>query len=153
MPTTNSSTRLHLGALAQGLERLEGFLQKTGSGGYAVGNQHTIADIHIFAHITFMGSGFWDGVPTDFSDRFARITSIRQKIASHELIKKYYDSKGEKNKYDDLYIAARNLPTSGECPKEFKWDKVGGPTKYPGVVLALHHCKNIASLLTFMCVR
>ena len=94
-----------------------------------MGNKHTIADIQILAHITFMGSGFWDGIPVDFSHRFARITSIRQKTASHERIKAYYDNKGEKNKYDDLYIAARDLPTSNECPKEFKWDKVVGPTK------------------------
>jgi len=105
------------GALAQGLANLENFLRKTGTVGYAVGNTHTIADIHLLAHITFMGSGFWDGIPADYANRFTRITSIRQNIASHRSIKAYYDSKATKNNYDDLYIKARDLPTS-DCACE-----------------------------------
>ena len=155
--STNLNTRRLLGALAQGLERLEKFLHTTGTVGYAVGNTHTIACIHLLAHITFIGSGFWDGISID-SDKFPRITSIRKNIASHESIKAYYDRKGEKNKYDELYIAARDLPTSGgECKQEVRKDKVGGTTKW---CLSDITVKNVKSFLVwmsgcsaFMCMR
>ena len=115
---TNPSTRHQLGSFGQGLEKLEKFLHKTGTVGYAVGNTHTIADIHLLAHITFMGSGFWDGIPADYANRFTRITSIRQNMASHGSIKAYYESKATKNNYDDLYITARDLPTGGACEQQ-----------------------------------
>ena len=70
---TNQNTLCQLGALAQGLENLEKFLHKTGTVGYAVGNTHTIADIHLLAQISFLGSGFFDGIAANFADRFARI--------------------------------------------------------------------------------
>ena len=82
---------------------------KSGTVGYAVGNTHTFADIHVLVQITFMGGGYWDGIPSNYADGFARIKSICQKIASHESIKAYYDSKSEKSKYDDMYIAAREF--------------------------------------------
>ena len=106
---TNQNTLCQLGALAQGLENLEKFLHKTGTVGYAVGNTHTIADISLLAQITFMGSGFFDGIAGNFADGFTRINSIRQKIANHRSIKAYYDKKSNKNKFDDMYIAAREF--------------------------------------------
>ena len=39
-----------------------------------------------------MGSGFWDGIPADYANRFTRITSIRRNMANHQSIKAYYDS-------------------------------------------------------------
>ena len=74
----NPNTRRQSGALAQGLEKLERFLKQIGTEGYAVGNKHTIADTHVLTHLTFMGSGFWDGIPADFSNSFARITIVRR---------------------------------------------------------------------------
>ena len=74
----NPNTRHQSGALAQGLEKLEKFLNKFGMEGYAVGTKITIADIHVLALLTFMGSGFWDGIPADFSNSFARITIVRR---------------------------------------------------------------------------
>ena len=49
------------------------------------------------------------------ANSFTRITSIRKKMASHASIKAYYDSKTAKNNYDDLYIKARDLPTSDDA--------------------------------------
>ena len=106
---TNPSTRHQLGSFGQGLENLEKFLHKTGTVGYAVGNTHTIADISLLAQITFMGSGFFDGIAGNFADGFTRINSIRQNIANHRRIKEYYDGKSNKNKFDDMYIAAREF--------------------------------------------
>ena len=103
------STRPKTGTLNQGLQKLENFLLKSGTVGYSVGNQHTFADIHVLALITFNGGGYYDGIPANYADGFARINSIRQKIAAHEIIKKYYDSKSEKSKYDNLYIKAREF--------------------------------------------
>ena len=41
--------------------------------------------------------------------RFPRITSIRKKVANHKAVAAYYDSKQTKSKFDDLFIAARDL--------------------------------------------
>ena len=74
-----------------------------------MGKTHTIACIRLLAQITFLGSGFWEGIPTNFADGFPRINSIRKNIASHESIKAYYDKKAEKSRYDDMYIQAREF--------------------------------------------
>ena len=58
-----------LGKLAKGLVNLEKFLLKTGTEGFAVGDKPTIADVNIFAGVTFMGSGFFDGIPADIADK------------------------------------------------------------------------------------
>ena len=63
---------------ANQVRSLERFLKQIGTEGYAVGNKHTIADTHVLTHLTFMGSGFWDGIPADFSNSFARITLVRR---------------------------------------------------------------------------
>jgi len=97
------------GKLGQGLANLEKFLLKTGTEGFAVGDKATIADVVLFGGLTFLGSGFFDGIPADYTNKFPRITSIRKKMANHKAIAAYYDSKKTKNKFDDLYIAARDL--------------------------------------------
>merc|ERR1712025_772612 len=97
------------GAFGQGLQKLENFLHKTGTPGYAVGTSHTIADVHLLAHITFMGSGFFDGITANFADGLTRINSIRKKISMHESIKAYYDNKQGKSRFGDMYIAAREF--------------------------------------------
>ena len=99
---TNQNTLCQLGALAQGLAKLQNFLLKTGTAGYAVGNTLTIADLRLLAQISFLGSGFFDGIAANFADRFTRIKSIRQNIAArHQSIKTYYED--EKNRFDQMY--------------------------------------------------
>lgn len=95
------------GKLAQGLENLEKFLLKTGTEGFAVGDKITIADVHLYASLTFLGSGFFDGIPADYTKRFPRITSIIKQTANHKVVAAYYDSKQKKSKHDEMYIAAR----------------------------------------------
>lgn len=97
------------GKLAQAVDKLEAFVQKHGSEGFAVGKQLTLADMHIYSVITFFGAGFWDGIPIDFTNKHARLTSIRKNTASHKAIAAYYDGKKEKSNYDKQYIAARDL--------------------------------------------
>ena len=58
------------GKLGQGLENLEKFLLKTGTEGFAVGDKITIADVHLYASLTFLGSGFFDGIPADYTKRY-----------------------------------------------------------------------------------
>ena len=84
-------------------------MHKTGTVGYAVGNTHTIACIRLLAQITFMGSGFFDGVAANFADGLTRINSIRRNMARHASIQVYYDSKSDKSRFDQMYIAAREF--------------------------------------------
>ena len=38
--------------------------------GFAVGDKITIADVHLYASLTFLGSGFFDGIPADYTKRY-----------------------------------------------------------------------------------
>ena len=107
--STNPNAHLLSGALSQGLQNLENFLHTVGRVGYAVGRMHTLADVHILAHITFLGSGFYDGIPTNFADKYTRIKSICQRMAEHQSIKDYYDKKEVKSRFDQMYIAQREF--------------------------------------------
>jgi len=97
------------GKLAQSIEKLEKFVLNTGTEGFAVGNQLSLADVYLFHVISWIGSGFYDGIPADFADKFARIKSIRKNVGSNKTVAAYYDGKTTKNKFDTLYIAARDL--------------------------------------------
>ena len=107
--STNPNAHPKLGALSQDLQNLEIFLRTVGSVGYAVGHMHTLADVHILAHITFFGSGFWIGIPANYADGYTRIKSICQTMANHESIKEYYDKKAVKSRFDQIYIAQREF--------------------------------------------
>ena len=96
------------GKLAQAVEKLEKFVTATGTEGFAVGNKLSQADVYLFHVISFLGSGFYDGIPSDFADKFARIKSIRKNVGSNKAVVAYYDGK-KASKFDKLYIAARDL--------------------------------------------
>merc|ERR1712048_860671 len=55
------------GKLARAVEKLERFVTKTGTEGFAVGNQLTVADVHILHVFSWLGCGFYDGISSDFA--------------------------------------------------------------------------------------
>jgi len=97
------------GKLAQALEKIEKFIQNTGTEGFAVGKQVSLADVYLFHVVSWIGSGFYDGVPSTFADKFVRIKSIRKNLGSNKALMAYYDGKPAANKFDKQYIAARDL--------------------------------------------
>eukprot|EP00934_Nitzschia_sp_Nitz4_P003246 Nitzschia sp. Nitz4//scaffold261_size27179//14334//15011//NITZ4_008211-RA/size27179-processed-gene-0.4-mRNA-1//1//CDS//3329544723//3236//frame0 len=77
-------------------ERVEKFVTKHGTEGYAVGSSFTVADAFIFAYVGFVVSGFFDGVPTDALDKdFPRILSIRKNVRKVPAVDKYYQELDE----------------------------------------------------------
>lgn len=97
------------GKLAQSIARLEAFVTKHGSDGFAVGKRLTVADVHIFHVISWLSSGFYDGIPADFADKHARLRSIRKAVGSHKVVAAYYDGKKEASKMETQYVSARDL--------------------------------------------
>ena len=73
------------------LERIEAFVGRHGSDGYAVGNSLTIADVFMFASTGSLVSGLYDGVPLDAIDfDFPNITAVRKTVRSHPGVVEWY---------------------------------------------------------------
>lgn len=75
------------------LSKLDSYIAANGAGGHAVGDALTIADIKIFTALTFIVSGFFDGVPATALDGFSNIQAVRKTTALVPQIKSYYDTK------------------------------------------------------------
>jgi len=77
------------------LQKIDAFIAKHGSNGYAVGAELTIADLFVFAVLTTVISGFYDGIPPTALDPFPSIQAVRKTVGSHERVISYYANRGE----------------------------------------------------------
>mmetsp|Transcript_10766 Transcript_10766/g.31942 ORF Transcript_10766/g.31942 Transcript_10766/m.31942 type:complete len:235 (-) Transcript_10766:205-909(-) len=84
------------GILADFLSRIDSFVGAHGSGGHAVGESLTVADLKLFASCSFMISGFFDGVPPTALDTFSNIQRVRKTVASLPSVCSFYDARGSK---------------------------------------------------------
>jgi prostaglandin-H2 D-isomerase / glutathione transferase len=79
------------GVVYQIIEKVDNFIGKHGKGGYAVGDSLTIADIFVFASLSSLVSGLYDGVPLDAIDSgFPNIAAVRKTVRSQDAVVKYY---------------------------------------------------------------
>jgi len=98
------------GRIYEWLKKVEAFISANGSDGHAVGNAMTIADIKVFASMSSLVSGVFDGVPLDTLNAFPKIQALRKMVASHPAVVAYYDARGDAvADAEKAYRDARNL--------------------------------------------
>eukprot|EP00934_Nitzschia_sp_Nitz4_P003532 Nitzschia sp. Nitz4//scaffold261_size27179//15727//16404//NITZ4_008212-RA/size27179-processed-gene-0.5-mRNA-1//1//CDS//3329544726//3522//frame0 len=84
------------GAVYKQFQLLEACVTEHGTEGFAVGKSLTIADLHIYAFVGFLVSGFFDGVPANGLDTdFPRIMSIRKTAANLPAVQNFYSELDE----------------------------------------------------------
>jgi glutathione S-transferase len=79
------------GAVYGILSNVDKFIASNGSGGYAVGDSLTIADLFVYTMSSTFISGMFDGVPLDSLEPFADISAVRKTVRSHPAVTKWYD--------------------------------------------------------------
>ncbi|GIL89834.1 hypothetical protein Vretifemale_17538 [Volvox reticuliferus] len=77
------------------LEFMSKLLGNLGEGGYVAGDKLSFADLAIFAGLSSMISGMYDGVPLTLLDGYPVLKSFRNKIANEPGVKAYYEKNGE----------------------------------------------------------
>lgn len=60
------------------------------NGKYLLGDSPTIADLWAFFCLSFLRSGFWDGLPTNYLDRHTKLADVVNKVAAIPQLKAYY---------------------------------------------------------------
>jgi len=96
------------GAAASWLAKLDAFVGAHGSGGHAVGDALTIADLQLFCSVSSIFSGAMDGVPLDAVAKYANLQRVRKTVASLPAVVAWYDSR-ELAETEKAYRDARNL--------------------------------------------
>jgi glutathione S-transferase len=71
---------------------------------FVVGNTFTLADIWFFFWLNFVRSGFWDGVPLDFLDKYPKLKAIVSNVANMPEVKEYYVKKAAENKSYSSFV-------------------------------------------------
>ena len=94
------------GTLFSYLQKIDAFILKHGKNGHAVGGQLTIADIFIFAYLTNIISGFYDGIPSNALDPFSSIQAVRKTVGSHERVVAFYANRRELKPVEAFFKAA-----------------------------------------------
>eukprot|EP00286_Rhodomonas_abbreviata_P019791 CAMPEP_0181309482 /NCGR_PEP_ID=MMETSP1101-20121128/12036_1 /TAXON_ID=46948 /ORGANISM="Rhodomonas abbreviata, Strain Caron Lab Isolate" /LENGTH=223 /DNA_ID=CAMNT_0023415967 /DNA_START=19 /DNA_END=690 /DNA_ORIENTATION=- len=89
------------------LTKLDAYIAKNGSGGYAVGDKLTCADLMIFTTSCGIISGMFDGVPETTFDPFKNVQALRKAVANHPKVVEYHDS--QKETINASFIKARDL--------------------------------------------
>ena len=79
------------GSAAALLASIDAHIAAHGTGGFAVGNSLTIADVHLFTTTGMLTSGLLDGVPVTILDRFDHILACRRHVANHPAVKNWYN--------------------------------------------------------------
>jgi len=76
--------------------KMEEFLkQNFKETGYAAGKALSIADIRIFVTVKSLKSGFLDGVPKDFIDKYPTMLAIYEKVGELDAVKKWLKIEAE----------------------------------------------------------
>ena len=79
------------GNIYQIFAKVEAYIANHGDGaGHAVGSALTLADVHLFAAASNIGSGFFDGVPCTCTDPFPNIQRVRKLVASLPNVQSWY---------------------------------------------------------------
>lgn len=68
--------------VAEKIDLLEKILVKTGKK-FAVADEMTVADVHLYCFTTLFTSGWLDGVPTDLFDKYPKIKECAKAVADH----------------------------------------------------------------------
>lgn len=61
--------------------------------GYLAGPDLSHGDLHLFATLSVLSSGWMDGVPKDLLDSYPTLKAFRNKVASHPKVKAFYELK------------------------------------------------------------
>eukprot|EP00441_Pelagodinium_beii_P034034 CAMPEP_0197642626 /NCGR_PEP_ID=MMETSP1338-20131121/16229_1 /TAXON_ID=43686 ORGANISM="Pelagodinium beii, Strain RCC1491" /NCGR_SAMPLE_ID=MMETSP1338 /ASSEMBLY_ACC=CAM_ASM_000754 /LENGTH=413 /DNA_ID=CAMNT_0043215769 /DNA_START=86 /DNA_END=1327 /DNA_ORIENTATION=+ len=65
-------------------------------GAYAAGDYMTLADVWAFWMMSFLRSGFWDGLPASCLDRYPKLNAICSRVKSHPAVCSYYSKQDGK---------------------------------------------------------
>eukprot|EP00523_Entomoneis_sp_CCMP467_P005993 CAMPEP_0168733956 /NCGR_PEP_ID=MMETSP0724-20121128/8563_1 /TAXON_ID=265536 /ORGANISM="Amphiprora sp., Strain CCMP467" /LENGTH=213 /DNA_ID=CAMNT_0008781041 /DNA_START=93 /DNA_END=734 /DNA_ORIENTATION=- len=79
------------GVIYQALSRLNNNLKADTK--YAVSDELTIVDLMMFAGLSGLTSGMFDGVPENVLEPFPNLLKVRQGVKSHPTVEKYYSEK------------------------------------------------------------
>mmetsp|Transcript_70727 Transcript_70727/g.127426 ORF Transcript_70727/g.127426 Transcript_70727/m.127426 type:complete len:174 (-) Transcript_70727:40-561(-) len=91
------------------LSTIDRLISELGSGGHAVGNQMTTADLMIFANCCHLAMPHWEGVPTTVLDDFANINALRKVVATHPAVQSWYDDDAHGSGRGAGFKACRDL--------------------------------------------
>eukprot|EP00567_Pseudictyota_dubia_P008200 CAMPEP_0197434520 /NCGR_PEP_ID=MMETSP1175-20131217/2231_1 /TAXON_ID=1003142 /ORGANISM="Triceratium dubium, Strain CCMP147" /LENGTH=221 /DNA_ID=CAMNT_0042963269 /DNA_START=152 /DNA_END=817 /DNA_ORIENTATION=- len=87
------------GNVADILKQMDACIAKNGSGGHAVGDKLTIADLMILTVSCALVCGLFDGVPETMFEPFENIMAVRKNVANNAKISPYLEEMKEKKFY------------------------------------------------------
>jgi len=96
-----------IGKVFDSITKLNDFIKKHGTNRHVVGDLLTVADFLLAVLVSFIVSGWFDGVPTTAFTPFSEICAVRKTVGALETTKKYYAglSEADKVKYSKLLLA------------------------------------------------
>jgi glutathione S-transferase len=98
------------GEIYAALEKIEAFVGAHGSDGFAVGSSLSIADFALFATLSNLAGGNYDGVPPTVLDPFRHVQAVRKTVASLPTTVAWYESRGDaKSKFEIFNASAKDL--------------------------------------------
>ena len=88
------------GGLAKVFAKFDALIKNL-NGQFFGGDNLSVADISIFVNTKLMGSGFLDGFPTDYLDRYENLVAFNKKVGTHpKVVTRYANSD---NKFHGIY--------------------------------------------------
>jgi prostaglandin-H2 D-isomerase / glutathione transferase len=94
------------GAFSATLAKIDAYIAAHGSGGHAVGSTLTIADLIISTTLSFIFSGFFDGVTTAALEPHANIHAVRKATMAEPRIAAWYADRAETASDFEKFLAA-----------------------------------------------
>ena len=91
------------------LTKLDAYCALNGSAGFAVGTTLSLADLAIAAQLAFMGTGFWDGVPSSVFDSHRSIQAVRKSVHSLPAVAAHYAGRAKMTPFETYLHAAKDF--------------------------------------------
>eukprot|EP00054_Salpingoeca_dolichothecata_P036976 m.9376 g.9376 ORF g.9376 m.9376 type:complete len:618 (-) comp7187_c0_seq1:46-1899(-) len=78
------------------LANIDAKLGRSGTNGYSVGNELTIADLSVYTNIAGLKSGYLDGFPTDIADSYKNLTAVYNTVKAHPVVAAWNEEQQKK---------------------------------------------------------